>query len=124
MGITLKAEMEGNKNELLCAFSALMLADGEQEVTADNINAAIKAAGGSVPAYYAQLFEKIHGLRPVSEIVADAGKVGSGAPAAGAAPAAAAAGGDAAPAKKESSSDDDDAGAPGGGLFGDDGDDY
>merc|ERR1711907_367860 len=107
------AEMEGNKNELLCAFSALMLADGEQEVTADNMNTAIKAAGGSVPAYYTQLFEKIAAIRPVTEIVENAGKVGSGAPAA--------AGGDAPAAKKKSSSDDDDAAAPGGGLFGDDG---
>merc|ERR1712146_87060 len=106
------AEMEGNKNELLCAFSALMLADGEQEVTADNMNTAIKAAGGSVPAYYTQLFEKIAAIRPVTEIVENAGKVGSGAPAA-AAPAAAA-GGDAPAAKKKSSSDDDDAAAPGG----------
>merc|ERR1711904_462475 len=118
------AEMEGNKNELLCAFSALMLADGEQEVTADNMNTAIKAAGGSVPAYYTQLFEKIAALRPVTEIVENAGKVGSGAPAAGGAAPAAAAGGDAPAAKKKSSSDDDDAAAPGGGLFGDDGDDY
>merc|ERR1712080_310081 len=105
---TLKAEMEGNKNELLCAFSALMLADGEQEVSADNINAAIKAAGASVPTYYAQLFAKIHEIRPVNEVIESAGKVGSGAPA----------------AKKKTTTEEDDGGMAGGGLFGEEGDDY
>merc|ERR1712205_82199 len=109
---TLKAEMEGNKNELLCAFSALMLADGEQEVSADNINAAIKAAGASVPTYYAQLFAKIHEIRPVNEVIESAGKVGSGAPAA------AAAGPGAAAAKKKTTTEEDDGGMAGGGLFG------
>merc|ERR1711908_227043 len=102
-----------NKNELLCAYSALLLSDGGKDVTADNINTVCKAAGASVPAYYAQLFEKVAAMRPVDEIVADAGKVGGcggGAGAGGAAPAAA--------AKKESSSDDADAAPAGGGLFG------
>merc|ERR1712216_408394 len=108
---TLKAEMEGNKDELLCAFSALMLADGEQEVSADNINAAIKAAGASVPTYYAQLFAKIHEIRPVNEVIESAGKVGSGAPAA------AAAGPGAAAAKKKTTTEEDDGGMAGGGLF-------
>merc|ERR1711869_150362 len=95
-----KLKME-NKNELLCAYSALLLSDGGKDVTADNINAVCKAAGASVPAYYAQLFEKVAAMRPVDEIVADAGKVGGGGGGAGgAAPAAA--------AKKESSSDDAD----------------
>merc|ERR1711939_1297033 len=109
---TLKAEMEGNKNELLCAFSALMLADGEQEVSSDNINAAIKAAGASVPTYYAQLFAKIHEIRPVNEVIESAGKVGSGAPGA------AAAGPGAAAAKKKTTTEEDDGGMAGGGLFG------
>merc|ERR1712216_801435 len=108
---TLKAEMEGNKNELLCAFSALMLADGEQEVSADNINAAIKAAGASVPTYYAQLFAKIHEIGPVNEVIESAGKVGSGAPAA---PGAAAAGSGAAAAKKKTTTEEDDGGMAGG----------
>merc|ERR1711898_14215 len=107
---TLKAEMEGNKNELLCAFSALMLADGEQEVSADNINAAIKAAGASVPTYYAQLFAKIHEIRPVNEVIESAGKVGSAAPGAAA-------------AKKKTTTEEDDGGMAGGGLFGEEGDD-
>merc|ERR1712216_255265 len=99
-----------NKNELLCAYSALLLSDGGKDVTADNINAVCKAAGASVPAYYAQLFEKVNEMRPVSKIIKDAAKVG-GAPAGGGAAAPAAA------AKEESEDDDDDGGMAGGGLF-------
>merc|ERR1712080_744155 len=69
-----KLKME-NKNELLCAYSALLLSDGGKDVTADNINAVCAAAGASVPAYYAQLFEKVNEMRPVSEIIKDAAKV-------------------------------------------------
>merc|ERR1712022_8186 len=104
-------KMDANKNELLCAYSALLLSDGGKDVTADNINAVCKAAGASVPAYYAQIFEKVNEMRPVSKIIKDAAKVGGSAPAGGA-PAA----GGAAP-KKEESEDDDDGGMAGGGLF-------
>merc|ERR1719456_477670 len=94
------------KNEALCAYAAMVLSDGEKDVTADNINTLCKAAGASVPAYYAQIFEKVNAMRPVSEILENAGKVGGGG---GAAPAAGGGGGGAAAAaKKESSSDDDD----------------
>merc|ERR1712070_1159191 len=100
------AKMDANKNELLCAYSALLLSDGGKDVTADNINAVCKAAGASVPAYYAQLFEKVNEMRPVSKIIKDAAKVG-GAPAAAGAPAAGGAA-PAAAAKKESSEEEDD----------------
>merc|ERR1712220_9652 len=111
-----------NKNELLCAYSALLLSDGGKDVTADNINAVCKAAGASVPAYYAQLFEKVNEMRPVSKIIKDAAKVG-GAPAAAGAPAAGAAA-PAAAAAKEESEEEDDGGMAGGGLFDEGGDDY
>merc|ERR1719456_659489 len=114
------------KNEALCAYAAMVLSDGEKDVTADNINTLCKAAGASVPAYYAQIFEKVNAMRPVSEILENAGKVGGGGGGGGgAAPAAGGGGGGAAAAaKKESSSDDDDGAVAGGGLFGDEGDDY
>merc|ERR1712031_62034 len=101
-----KLKME-NKNELLCAYSALLLSDGGKDVTADNINAVCKAAGASVPAYYAQLFEKVNEMRPVSKIIKDAAKAGG-------APAAAGAAAPAAAAKEESEDDDDDGGMAGG----------
>merc|ERR1712227_1091481 len=94
-----------NKNDLMCSYAALLLADAEQEVTAANITTVTKAAGGSVPAYYAQIFEKVAGMNSVADMIKNAGKGGGGgggAPAAGgAAPAAAAA--------KVSSSEDEEA---------------
>merc|ERR1711934_1221810 len=101
-----------NKNDLMCSYAALLLADAEQEVTAANITTVTKAAGGSVPAYYAQIFEKVAGMNSVADMIKNAGKVGGGGgggpPAAGgAAPAAAA---------PESSSDDE-AAAPAASIF-------
>merc|ERR1712159_546767 len=91
-----------NKNDLMCSYAALLLADAGQDVTAANITTVTKAAGGSVPAYYAQIFEKVAAVNSVGDMIKDAGKVGGGggAPAAGgAAPSAA--------AKAPTSSDDD-----------------
>merc|ERR1712193_521608 len=96
MGTAAKTQMADHKNEELCSYAALILADANEDITADNMTKLIKAAGGDVPAFYLQLFEKVAGMRPVSDMVKDASKVGSGAPG-GAAPAAATGGG-AAPA--------------------------
>merc|ERR1711924_334391 len=114
---TLPARMSQNTNDLMCSYAALLLADAGEEVTAANITTVTKAAGGSVPAYYAQIFEKVAGMNSVADMIKNAGKVGGGggggAPAAGgAAPAAAAA--------KVSSSEDEEA-APAASIFGDDG---
>merc|ERR1711966_385067 len=108
-----------NKNELLCAYASLILADGDQDVTADNINAILKAAGASVPAYYSALFEKVNGLTSVKSLVENAGNVGGGGGGGGAAPAAA---GGAAPAAAAAVEEEEM--AAGGGLFGEEGDDY
>merc|ERR1711901_8148 len=89
------------KNEELCSYAALILADAGEDVTADNMNKLISAAGADVPSYYLQIFEKFDGMRSPKEMVEDAGKVGSGAPG-GAAPAAGSGSAPAAAAKKES----------------------
>merc|ERR1711918_301541 len=119
MGTAAKTQMADHKNEELCSYAALILADADEEVTADNMTKLIKAAGGDVPAFYLQLFEKVAGMTPVTDMVKDASKVGSGAPA-GAAPAAATTGGGDAPAAaaKKSSSESDGGDMAGGGLFG------
>merc|ERR1712118_295431 len=100
---------EGNqKNELFCSYAALLLSDCGADVTEDNLNAAISAAGGLVPGCYTSLFAKVAAMTSVSELVEGASQPGS------------AAGGDAPKeeAKKESSSSDDAGGA--GGMFEDD----
>merc|ERR1712097_156065 len=108
MGSREKTQMADMKNEEFCSYAALILADAGEEVTADKLNTLIKAAGGAVPAFYTQLFEKVAGMRAVSEMYKDAGKVGAGATGGGA---------PAAEAKKESSSSDG-GDVAGGGLFG------
>merc|ERR1711935_368735 len=108
--------------DLLCSLASLILADAQQDVTADNINTLVKAAGASVPAYYAALFEKVNGNSPFAETVELASKVGGGDCAA--APAAASTkGGAPAAAAKEESEEEEEA-APAGDLFGGGGDDY
>merc|ERR1719284_771482 len=102
--------METGNPEMLCAYAALLLADGGVDVTADNINTVVSAAGGKVPAYYAALFEKVNAQCPVTEMVEKGSKVGS----AGGGPAAAA-GAPAAAAKEESEEEEDIPAA--GGLF-------
>merc|ERR1712070_1001982 len=126
MGGSLATErtMADNKNELLCSYACMMLADSEAEVTADNINAAIAAAGASVPPFYAALFEKVNAAAEggFGKLIENSSKVGGGGGGGGGAPAAAS-GGAAAPAKKESSSEEEEM-AAGPGLFDDAGDDY
>merc|ERR1711924_156016 len=77
MGATLST-IKMDKNEMLCAYAATILADAETDVTADNLNAVIKAAGASVPAYYAAIFEKVNGMTSVTDLRENAGKIGGG----------------------------------------------
>merc|ERR1711924_297631 len=90
------------------APTLLFLSDCGADVTEDNLNAAIAAAGGSVPGCYTSLYAKVAAMTSVSELVEGASQPGSGGGGSGAA-AAPAAGGDAPKeeAKKESSSSDD-----------------
>merc|ERR1712167_565107 len=67
-----------NTNELFCSYAALLLADADQEVSEDSLNAVISAAGGAVPASYAAIFAKVAGMKPVNDLVEAASKVGGG----------------------------------------------
>eukprot|EP00002_Diphylleia_rotans_P028725 TRINITY_DN57_c1_g1_i1.p1 TRINITY_DN57_c1_g1~~TRINITY_DN57_c1_g1_i1.p1 ORF type:complete len:114 (-),score=35.48 TRINITY_DN57_c1_g1_i1:717-1058(-) len=108
--------------ELACSYAVLLLADGNAAVSAANIQAILKAANVSVEPYWPELFASAFKARSVSDLVSNAGSVGSAAPAAAAAPAQGSA---AAPAadkkedkkkeeKKEEPEEDDDMGF---GLF-------
>jgi hypothetical protein len=53
----LSLQVEGaDKDQLIASLAALVLSDSGAEITAENIEAVIKASGNSVPAYYAPLF--------------------------------------------------------------------
>ncbi|KAF6259303.1 putative 60S acidic ribosomal protein P1 [Scenedesmus sp. NREL 46B-D3] len=100
-------------SELACVYAALILHDDGLEITADNINSIVKAAGITVEPYWPGLFVKLFAKKSVEDLICNVG-AGGGAPAA-AAPAAggAAAGGAAAPKeekKEEPSEEDEDMG--------------
>jgi ribosomal protein L12E/L44/L45/RPP1/RPP2 len=88
-------------SELACVYASLILADDGLDITADNINSIVKAAGVTVEPYWPSLFAKLFATKKIEDLITNVG-AGGGAPAA-AAPAAggggAAAG--AAPAKEE-----------------------
>lgn len=107
---------QAEKDELLCSYAALILHSEKAEITPENINKLIAAAGGEVESYWPALFARA--LKNVS--VSDLLKAGSAAPAAApaasgsASPSKKAAGSPKAAAKKE---EDEDAGDMGFSLF-------
>uniref|UniRef100_A0A7S4R0P2 60S acidic ribosomal protein P1 n=1 Tax=Alexandrium monilatum TaxID=311494 RepID=A0A7S4R0P2_9DINO len=50
---------QAEKEELFCAYAAMILKDSELEISEDNINTLVKAAGGSVDGFFASLFAKV-----------------------------------------------------------------
>eukprot|EP00887_Chlorella_sp_A99_P003285 scaffold9.g3285.t1 len=90
-----------SKSELACVYAALILHDAEAELSADNINAVVKAAGIEVEPYWPGLFAKLLEKKGIEDFILNVG-AGGGAPAAAAGGAAPAAGGaTAAEEKKE-----------------------
>ncbi|XP_047153429.1 60S acidic ribosomal protein P1-like [Vigna umbellata] len=84
-----------------CILSVLILHDEEISVTAEKINALLKAANVSVESYWPSLFAKLAQNKNIEDLILNAGS-GGGAAVAVAAPAAGGAGaGAAAPAAEE-----------------------
>merc|ERR1740133_950749 len=91
---------QAEKDELFCAYAGMILTDSGLDITEDNLNKLVKAAGGKIDPFFPALFAKICDKKDVSKFL----KIGGGGGGGGAAPAAAAGGGGgAAPAagKKE-----------------------
>ena len=105
------------KDQLVCTYAALLLHDGELEISEDKLNKVIKASGNAVEGYWPGLFCRALKGQDITKILSSVGQ--AAAPAAGAA-----AGGAAAPVeekKKEAEPEED---VDMGGMFGDDDDDY
>lgn len=90
--------MATSTEELACVYSSLILQDSETPVTADKLQALLKAANVSVEPYWPGLFAKALETLNLKDLVSN---VGAGAGSAAAAPAAAAAAGGAAVEQKE-----------------------
>merc|ERR1711924_460572 len=89
---------QAEKDELFCSYAAMILTDSGLDITEENLNKLIKAAGGKVEPFFPALFAKICGSKDISKFL----KFGGGGGGGGGAPvAAAAAGGGAAAAKEE-----------------------
>jgi len=78
---------QSQKEELACVYAALILHDEGIAVTADKINAIVKAAGVTVQPYWPSFFERVLKANNVEALLSNVGAGGGGAPAAGGAPA-------------------------------------
>jgi large subunit ribosomal protein LP1 len=95
--VEVSALTKTQKDELAVTYAALLLHDGELEITEEKLNKVITASGNSVEGYWPGLFAKALRGKDVSALLSNAGSASAGpAPAATGATAAAAA-----PAKKE-----------------------
>ena len=115
--VEVSALSKQQKDELACSYAAMLLHDGELEITEEKLNKVLTAAGLTVEGYYPGLFVKALKGQDIAKLLAN---VGTGSSSAGAAaPAQAAAGGKAEPeAKKEEAKKEEEADVDMGDLFG------
>ena len=91
--VEVSALTKQQKDELVCTYAALMLHDGELEISEEKLKKVITASGNSVEGYWPGLFAKALKGKNIAELLSNAG-------ASSAAPVAAAAGGAPAEEKK------------------------
>lgn len=104
---------DGQRQELLCTYAALVLSDEGLDISAENIQKLVTASGGSVESYMPSLFARALQGHKITDLISGAGSVAAvaapaaGAPAAGAGDAPAEKGGK--PAKEEEPEEEEDA---------------
>jgi large subunit ribosomal protein LP1 len=74
------------RDELLCSYAALILHAQHKEISADNINKIITAAGVKVEAYWPSLFAKAAASTNIGDLLTKIGTPSAGAAAAPASP--------------------------------------
>lgn len=74
---------QAEKEELLCSYASLILHDEKADITADNLNKLITAAGGYVEPYWPTLFARALKSVEIGDLIKNAGSAPSAAPAAG-----------------------------------------
>eukprot|EP00933_Yihiella_yeosuensis_P019093 TRINITY_DN154_c0_g2_i5.p3 TRINITY_DN154_c0_g2~~TRINITY_DN154_c0_g2_i5.p3 ORF type:complete len:117 (-),score=59.28 TRINITY_DN154_c0_g2_i5:275-625(-) len=74
---------QAEKDELFCAYAAMILKDSELDITEENLNTLIKAAGGKIDSFFPTLFAKMCQGKDLGDFLKFGGGGGGGAPAAG-----------------------------------------
>jgi len=69
------------RNELVCTYAALLLHDGDLEITEEKLNKVILASGNKVEGYWPGLFAKALRGKDIGALLANAGSSGSAGPA-------------------------------------------
>jgi len=112
------------KEDLAVSLACLILHDGKVEVSADNINAVVAAAGVKVAPYWGSLMAKFLAGRDIDDMLLKPGMGGGPAPTTAAAPSGGAPSGGAAPKKEEKKEEEEEEVGGAGGLFGGGDDDW
>jgi large subunit ribosomal protein LP1 len=107
---------QAERDELLCSYAALILHDEKADITADNINKLVKAAGGEVEAYWPTLFARALKSVQIGDLLKNASAAPAAAPAAGAGSASPKKG-SASPKKEAKKEEEEEAGDMGFSLF-------
>jgi len=66
------------KDELLCAYSAMILKDSNLDITEENLNALIKASGSKIEPFFPSLFAKLCKGKDVESMLKFGGGGGTG----------------------------------------------
>jgi len=72
---------QAEKDELFCAYSAMILKDSDLEISEENINTLIKAAGGSIEPFFPALFAKMIQSKDIDSMLKFGSGGGGGGPA-------------------------------------------
>ncbi len=70
--VQVSALSKAQKDELVCTYAALLLHDGELEITEEKLNKVISASANSVEGYWPGLFAKALKGRNVNDIISNA----------------------------------------------------
>jgi len=66
------------RNELVCTYAALLLHDGDLEITEEKLNKVILASGNKVEGYWPGLFAKALRGKDIGGLLANAGSGSAG----------------------------------------------
>ena len=70
--VQVSALSKAQKDELVCTYAALLLHDGELEITEEKLNKVISASGNSVEGYWPGLFAKALKGRDINDLISNA----------------------------------------------------